>query len=244
VILGQIDRVMINTFVGASETGVYSFSYTIGSIVGILIIALNRAWIPYFYEHRSSLIKLSSTIKKTSAFLIIISTILSAFSPIILVHFVSDDYAAALNIIPIIVLSNMFIYFYILYSNYFFYEKKTYLVSINTVTASVLNILLNYFLLPRFGYQIASYTTLVSYLFLFILHYYTVKLTLNYASISIRTIGLPILLVCINTAIVMLLHQSNLNDISQSLIFSVIIGFDVLLFLNNWITVEVPEEKN
>jgi O-antigen/teichoic acid export membrane protein len=55
------------------------------------------------------------------------------------------------------------------------YHKKTFRVSVCTVSAAAANILLNLFLLPRFGYKAAAYTTAAAYLLLLISHYFAAR---------------------------------------------------------------------
>ena len=65
-----------------------------------------------------------------------------------------------------------------LYVNIEFYKKKTMGVSIATMIATALNIILNLIFIPmnpEYSYVIAAYTTLASFIVLFCLHYYMVK---------------------------------------------------------------------
>ena len=82
----------------------------------------------------------------------------------------SKQYWEGIKIIPPIVLSNYLIFAYTLYVNIEHYHKKTPYITINTVIAACCNILLNYFLIPKFGYVAAAYTTLFSYSVALILH--------------------------------------------------------------------------
>ncbi|MFE0442866.1 polysaccharide biosynthesis C-terminal domain-containing protein [Aerococcus sp. NPDC058936] len=52
------------------------------------------------------------------------------------------------------------------------YLKKTKYISIGTVMAAVLNIVLNILVIPSYGYIGAAYTTLIGYIFLYLVHYY------------------------------------------------------------------------
>jgi O-antigen/teichoic acid export membrane protein len=78
----------------------------------------------------------------------------------------------------------MFFFYYTMYVNYAFYEKKTYLISIFTIIAGGINIGLNYLWIPQYGYSAAAWTTLVSYLILFLLHYLNVRFIIKFSSIN------------------------------------------------------------
>ena len=50
------------------------------------------------------------------------------------------------------------------------YYKKTIYVSIGTMVAAVVNIILNYIFIPKYGFVAAGYTTLASYIILMVVH--------------------------------------------------------------------------
>ena len=51
VILQSVDTVMINSMIGSSAAGIYTFAYKIGMIMYIVWLACNKAWVPWFYEN-------------------------------------------------------------------------------------------------------------------------------------------------------------------------------------------------
>lgn len=51
-----------------------------------------------------------------------------------------------------------------MYSNILIFYKKTKVIMLASGVASVVNVILNYIFIPRFGYQAAAYTTLVAYI--------------------------------------------------------------------------------
>jgi len=81
--------------------------------------------------------------------------------------------------VPIIVIGYVGVFLYTLYGNYSFYRKKTGLISLATLFAGGINIGLNYWLIPIYGYVAAAYTTLVSYFLLFLFHFLNVKYILK-----------------------------------------------------------------
>ncbi|MEG2286246.1 MAG: oligosaccharide flippase family protein, partial [Eubacterium sp.] len=50
LVLGQSDRIMIQYLSGNYEAGIYSFAYTIASILSLLWSATNNAWVPWYFE--------------------------------------------------------------------------------------------------------------------------------------------------------------------------------------------------
>ena len=46
----QIDRIIINKYIGDSATGIYSFAYNVGIIISVVAISLEQAWLPWFFQ--------------------------------------------------------------------------------------------------------------------------------------------------------------------------------------------------
>ena len=69
----------------------------------------------------------------------------------------------------------MYIFFYDI--EYFY--KKNFQIALYSVIVAIINIVLNFIFINKFGYQAAAYTTLVSYLLLLIFHYFGMKLVEN-----------------------------------------------------------------
>ena len=79
-------------------------------------------------------------------------------------------------IVPDVSASVFFIFLYSLFANVEYYFKETKLVGIATLVAAGLNVALNALFIPRFGYTVAGTTTLVSYLFLALFHYFAYRM--------------------------------------------------------------------
>lgn len=173
LILGQSDRVLINRYIGNDAVGIYSFAYNIGMISQILLGSLNSAWVPWFYRKMDE--KDSETIiKVTQKYIALFSFFviyLIYISPELIKIMGPENYWEASKIVPIVILACFFQFLYTLLVNIQFYIKKNYFIPIGTVVAAILNIGLNIYFIPLYGYMAAAYTTLASYIVLFLMHY-------------------------------------------------------------------------
>ncbi len=70
-------------------------------------------------------------------------------------------------------------FFYAFYFDTEYFYGETYIVSLGTFLAAVLNVILNFVFVPKYGYVAASYTTLVGYMFMLLYHYSIVKFKLG-----------------------------------------------------------------
>lgn len=196
IILAQFDRIMINKILNSSDAGLYSLAYNIGMLLMILIVSFETALSPYYYDFFKSndYDKLNSLVKRAFSLILIGALFLIYFSKEIIFILADEKFYSASNIIPIIVASYIFFSCFLFYSRYFHFTKKTYYLSINSVIAVFLNIFLNKYLLPIYGYEVAAYTTLISYFVMFILTYTIVKFKFKYKGLPIKLLVKPFIL--------------------------------------------------
>lgn len=206
-ILSYFDRIAINQLTGSLDTGLYSFAYNVGMIMNVVVMAMNKAWVPMFYDNlkENNYKKINSMAVSYSKYIFFAAISLILFSKEIVMILADKSYYAALDLVPIIILSSVFIFFYTLFANYSFYRKKTALISTATLLAGAINIGLNYWLIPKFGYIAAAYTTLFSYMVLFILHYINARFIVGERVIKLKKITIDFLILILGTAIYLIL---------------------------------------
>lgn len=185
--LAQFDRVMINSFDGAVATGLYSFAYNVAMVMNVFILALNKAWVPYLFRYieQNKIELISNYTNLITKIVCCVCALFMVFSGELVVLFADEQYTEAVRLIPIIVIGFLFVYIYTVYVNFSFYHKKTAIISVFTMLAALVNVVLNYFTIPRFGYEAAAYTTVLSYMILLLFHYVNVRFFLNVATISL-----------------------------------------------------------
>jgi O-antigen/teichoic acid export membrane protein len=229
-ILSYFDRIAINQLTGSLDTGLYSFAYNVGMIMNVVVMAMNKAWVPMFYDNlkENNYNKINSMAINYSKYIFFAAISLILFSKEIVMILADKSYYAALDLVPIIILSSVFIFFYTLFANYSFYRKKTALISTATLLAGAINIGLNYWLIPKFGYIAAAYTTLFSYIVLFILHYINARFIVGERVIKLKKIVIDFLILILGTAIYLTLI-STINIYLILLIIKLII-FIVMLY--------------
>lgn len=176
-ILNNFDQVIINQLVGKKETGLYSFAYNVGFLQNLISIGILRAWTPIFYEklNDKKFLDIEKLAKNYSKIVYILALGLILFSEELVMLLADQKYWPSIRIVPLIVLGYVFFFLYTMYVNYAFYKKKTYLIAVITIIAGTINVGLNYWLIPIYGYTVAAWTTLLSYACLFILNYLNVK---------------------------------------------------------------------
>lgn len=188
IMLAQFDRMAIQALVGATETGLYSFAYNIGMIPLVFLGATNSAWVPWFYRQlqKQKHNKIKKAVKIYSLSFLVITLGIMILGPELALLMAPGDYLSGVKLVPVVVLSYFFQFLYTVYVNFAFYMKKTLAISIGTIMAGGLNIVLNLLLIPVFGYEIAAWTTVISYFCLFVFHWFNVSVLLKEKTIRLR----------------------------------------------------------
>lgn len=185
-ILNQSDRIIIGKLVGDKEVAYYSIVYTISSMILLITTALNNSLVPYIYKMIDS--KKEKNIRKNTTYLfwlvLILCILVMIVGPEVILIFAGKSYMNAIFLIPPIVASTFFIFIYSMFSTIEYYYQMTGFIAIASSISAVLNIVLNLIFIPIFGYYIAGYTTLISYICLAILHYISYRKILKKESLN------------------------------------------------------------
>lgn len=177
-VLSLSDRVMMKKMdIPTGDIGVYSLFYTLSSVLLIVLHALNNAWCPFYYDDlkRNNI----ETIKKKVRNYIELFTVLAMGFMLLsreVGYFVGgEEFVDGVDLLPLLTFVVFFTFMYQFPVNYEFYNKKTYLITIATVSSGIINIILNIILIPLFGYWGAAVATALSYACLFVIHFTFVK---------------------------------------------------------------------
>lgn len=176
IVLSQFDRIMIRNIISSEAAAVYGFSYTVYLVVSVVTGSLTGVWDQWFYEQLSSG-KLKEIRIAARHFTIVFFCFCMCYmlvSPelvIILSRGRMEYYDAVYCVIPIVA-SGFFVFLYNFPACVEYYHAKTKLIALCTAIAAAVNVILNYLLIEKNGYVIAAYTTLITYVIYFILHYF------------------------------------------------------------------------
>lgn len=173
VLLNQADRVMIQSFVGVAKVGIYSVAYNIGMLVQLFTNAINNSLTPWTYEKLNK--KDYYSIKKTTNMLLLFLAIaiicVLLFVPELVAIFAAKEYYEAIYVVPPVACSVYFIFLYNIFAIPQMYYERQKFMSVASVGAAIMNVILNYIFIQLFGYIAAGYTTVTCYLLYSIGHF-------------------------------------------------------------------------
>ncbi len=233
-VLNSTDRIMISQMRGDAETALYTVAYNVAMIVTLFMTALNGAFSPWLAEKLSK--EQYKDIRKASKGYILLFMAfgvgLLLLSPEILYIMGGADYMEAKPIMIPIAVGCMCQFLYTLFVNIEQFYKKTVGMAIASVSAALLNFLLNLWLVPKFGYIAAAYTTLIGYVWLLCIHMLLVRIMEKHYVYSYKFVLFTMLGLAVLTGLMMLVYM---NFIVRYIL--------VLLYAAAFITVVVLNRK-
>lgn len=194
-VLSQTDKIMLKVFYGDSAVGIYSLAVTVSHILVIVWNALNNTWVPVYYDHMKA--GDYDTIKIRAKNYIFLFTVLTmgflTVCPEVVKIFASEEFWQCIEYLPLLAVGSYMMFLYSFPVNFQFFYKKSLGIAVGTLLAAAVNIVLNYFLIDKFGMKGAATATLSAYTALFIFHQiiakyalkekYTFGITMYYKSI-------------------------------------------------------------
>jgi O-antigen/teichoic acid export membrane protein len=167
-----IDRPIVKALTNDATLGVYQANYRLGIFMMLVVGMFDYAWRPFFLNQaREPDAKQLFARVFTYAFIALTSVFLVVtfyLEDIVRIHigaryFIHPNYWPGLPIVPVILLSYMFTGFYVLFIVGVYLEKKTQYLPIISGGGAIVNVVLNFTLIPRYGLMGAAYATLCAY---------------------------------------------------------------------------------
>lgn len=176
-VLSSADRIMISEMVGDNEAGIYTLAYQISMVMTMFNTALMQTIEPWLYKKikENRIGDMSKVAYPTFIAIAVLNIMLIAFAPEVISIFAPVEYLDAIWVIPPVAMSVYFTFAYTFFAVFEFYFSKTKFISAATMAGAVLNIVLNYFFIEKFGYMAAGYTTLFCYIIYAVCHYICMK---------------------------------------------------------------------
>ncbi|AEV29385.1 membrane protein involved in the export of O-antigen and teichoic acid [Sphaerochaeta pleomorpha str. Grapes] len=172
--LNSSDKIMISYLINDSSTAYYSVAYAVASLVLLIWTAANSSLLPFTYEHckAKDYLPIAKVTNKVLSVFFVGCIFIIFLAPEVIAVMATTEYRQAIYVIPPIVGGVFFQAQYYMYANIiYFYKKPKYLMYVS-VTTMLLNVMLNYFYIRRYGYLAAGYTTLACYMFQALFDYF------------------------------------------------------------------------
>lgn len=245
-ILSQFDRLMINNICGPDKAGIYSLAYAVSNALLILNSSLNAAFIPWLYQKLKvgDILEVRKIYRLLLALICIVNLLFMFFAPELINIFATSNYREAVFIIPPLVMCVVLNFVYQHYINIEFYFEKSRITMFASIGVAIINIILNLIFIPRFGYLVAAYTTVFSYLFFCLTHYFCFHFICCKEKIDLRIIDNRFNLILVVITGICTVCVNVVYDLS--VLRYMMVGLVILVFICNkkYIRKELMKLKN
>ena len=162
----SIDRFFINHFIGIKETGIYSVSIQLGLFVSLMFVSFNTAFTPFLFRQLSENVPKMRKTFKIIFFGLLLASIASLvfylISPFFEGLIIDEKYHKAIGYLPLIILTQLFMGSQMIFGNFLFYFEKTKIIALLSFSTLVLNALLTYVFIPKYGEIGAALSSTIS----------------------------------------------------------------------------------
>ncbi len=232
--LAVIDRYSLNTLALLKYVAIYSLAYKISSVLKLVVVdSIKMAITPMVMQKMNSPDNkrfYSKTLLYSSFVLMLGIIALSLFSyEIIKVISRSAEFWIAFIVVPLLSLSVFFTNMRETSTYGLIIKKKTGIVGFNVVASSILNIILNIILIPRWNIMGAAVATIITQFFYWLLNYYFSQKE-YYIPYELKKVALMFLCGAILSFAGLLINDMHI--VSRLLIKTAcVISFPLILFL-------------
>lgn len=179
-IIMTADRIFLTSMEGLETVGLYSVAVQISAIIGLLVSSFRPSWEVWVYRNlgdvsAEGMRKTVIAIYGYGFFLLCTAFGVVFILPHILPFLIGQDFLQSGAFMPWLVLAGVMLGLYTWMTPFILYIKKTKILNYITLFIAILNCVLNYILINKFGAIGAAQATFISYLVGFILLLATVE---------------------------------------------------------------------
>ena len=171
--LGISDRYVLELFRGAHEVGIYSASYAISQNSLLLVtslFALAAGPIGMTIWEKEGIAKSQEFLNKLTRYYLIIclpaAVGISVLAKPAIGVLTAAEYHEGYRIVALVAFGGFLLGLQQRFQAGLVFHKKTFLIMITIVVSGLLNLGLNFLLIPKYGYMAAAVTSLISYAFM------------------------------------------------------------------------------
>ncbi|MFQ6675143.1 MAG: lipopolysaccharide biosynthesis protein [Fidelibacterota bacterium] len=169
----MIDRYLLAYLKDTATVGIYTAGYKLGIFMLLLTTAFNYAWQPFFLrlgkkeESRSTFARIFTYYIFVALFVwILISNFIHELIRIRIagISLIGPPFYGAEAVVPVILMAYVFQGVYLNFLPGIYFEKKTHMIALISGTGALVNVVLNFLLIPPYGMMGAAAATLAAYI--------------------------------------------------------------------------------
>jgi len=177
MLIGTVDKLILNNQLGLDEVGVYGVATAIASVLAVFIMPFDKVIMPKMFAIFNNYDN-ENSVKAFKIFIInvlylCITGYLLYLTTIFLGPFIiGEKFISAIKYVPVLIIAKIFYGLYRFSVRPLFFSKKTYLVSISTLTSGLIGLFMMFLLVKNYGIFGVAWgfvlSNFLSFLFVFI----------------------------------------------------------------------------
>lgn len=166
--MNMVDRIMLNLMDSLSVVALFDVGSQIGKLINIVSLGVNSAFAPWFFDQVKNNANSHENIAKVTNKMVLLYVFLAVgvswLAPELLTLISAPEYYPSWKVVPLIAMAFVINGFYFSFSSVFFLEKTKYL-PILTILGAIVNIILNFLLIKKYGFMGAAYASILTKIF-------------------------------------------------------------------------------
>lgn len=172
----NFDKAIQYYLIDEGDAGAYGGCYKLAVLMTLFVTAYRMGIEPFFFKQMQNENAKVTYAKVTEYFTffasIVAMGIIANISWLKMLFIPNKSYWTAIDIIPIIVIANLFFGIYYNLSTWYKVTDRTKFGTIISWSGAIITIILNLILLKKFGFMVSAWTTLAAYFLMMILSYF------------------------------------------------------------------------
>lgn len=230
-IMNSSDHVMVTSMIGAAANGVYAISYKLPTLISTFAGIFTQAWsYSAIREEDAEDVEsyTNNVFKSMIGVIMLIGLCMMAVIKPFLKIYVSPNYYEAWKYTPFLIIGCVFLTLASFMSTSYTVHKDSKGFLLSGTFGAILNIALNFTLIPNFGVYGAAFATCISYISVFIFRVFHTKKYMYYNVLTKEMIIGSIALIC---SAILMFADNGISQILQIIILVMII----YIFKNIWL---------
>lgn len=171
----NFDKLIQRKLIDSADAGSYAACYKLATLMTLFVTAYRMGIEPFFFK-----VAKKGDAKQTYANIlfffsiicnVVILGILANIDWIKKIFIPKSSFWIALDIVPIILIANLFFGIYYNLSTWYKVTDRTNIGTVISLIGGAITVLLNVFLLPKYGFMISAWTTLLAYGVMMVISY-------------------------------------------------------------------------
>ena len=171
----NFDKLVQRQFINEADAGSYAACYKLATLMTLFVTAYRMGIEPFFFKvaKKGDAKQMYANILFFFSIIcnIVILGILANIDWIKKIFIPDSSFWIALDIVPIILIANLFFGIYYNLSTWYKVTDRTNIGTVISLIGGAITILLNIFLLPKYGFMVSAWTTLFAYGIMMVISY-------------------------------------------------------------------------